>query len=41
MLQHGITWAEQQEILGNIAVNQCGVYLYPLPRLKEEAEFQL
>ena len=41
MLQHGITWAERQEILGNIAVNQCDVYLYPLPRLKEEAEFQL
>ena len=39
--QHGITSKEQQEILGTLADNQCGVNLYPFVRLKEDAEFQL
>ena len=41
MLQHGITWAEQQETLGTNADNQYGVNLYPFPRINQEAEFQL
>ena len=39
--QYGISLKEQQEILGTIADNQCGVNLYPFARLMEEAEIQL